>query len=368
MFENEKIYIAGPECFYTGGPSMLNAMRRRAESLGFGVTLPNEHPLDMENPDLQKRADSIFEDLKVDMNESTAIIADLEAYRGSEADSGTIYEIGMAYARGIRCYGYTRDKRPLTWKDQKYTMKNRVVYDEHGKPAPYKELPFSPCIVGSTKIVEGDFDDCLRMMMTDIEEEYKSAGTRAPRQGQVPVSAEKQGTRPVVYLSGMERYDEKAKDKYEIMKKICDKYGMDACSPSDWAEGVTKIDTDNPYTAAANLLDNYQQHIRNCDLIVADLNNYRGSECSNDVGFECGMGFQLGKRLYGYMDDTRPVIYRLPHLGEEHEFRDMSGCNVENFNYPLNLMFGCSMNIFEGKFEEIMERVAADYFGKTADK
>ena len=47
MFEKEKIYIAGPECFYQGGPDILNAMRRRAESLGFGVTLPNEHPLDM---------------------------------------------------------------------------------------------------------------------------------------------------------------------------------------------------------------------------------------------------------------------------------------------------------------------------------
>ena len=47
MFEKEKIYIAGPECFYQGGPDILNAMRRRAESLGFGVTLPNEHPLDI---------------------------------------------------------------------------------------------------------------------------------------------------------------------------------------------------------------------------------------------------------------------------------------------------------------------------------
>lgn len=365
MFENEKIYIAGPECFYTGGPAMLNVMRRRAESFGFQVTLPNEHPLDMENPDLKKRADSIFEDLKLDMNESTAIIADLEAYRGSEADSGTIYEIGMAYARGIRCYGYTRDKRPLTWKDQKYVMKDKLVYDERGNLAPYKELPFSPCVVGSTKIVEGDFDDCLKMMMTDIEEEYKMAGTRKQNPDKSDDRTKKPGARPVVYLSGLERYDRDGAEKYEIMKKICDKYGMDAYSPMDWAEGVTKVETENPYTAAANLLDNYQQHIRNCDLIVADLNNYKGFECSNDVGFECGMGFQLGKKLYGYMDDTSPVKYRIPHLGEELEFRDMNGCNVENFDYPLNLMFGCSMNIFQGKFEEIMERVSAHYFAEN---
>ena len=116
MFRKEKIYIAGPECFYQNGQMVLNAMRRHAESLGFGVTLPNDHPLDMENSNLQKRADSIFADLKKVMKETTIIIADLESYRGSEADSGTIYELGMAYADGLKCYGYTRDKRYERWK------------------------------------------------------------------------------------------------------------------------------------------------------------------------------------------------------------------------------------------------------------
>lgn len=366
MFEKEKLYIAGPECFYTGGFVILNAMRRRAESLGFGVTLPNDHPLDMENPDLQKRADSIFEDLKIVMNESTAIIADLEAYRGSEADSGTIYEIGMAYARGIRCYGYTRDKRSLAWKDQKYAMKDGAVYDEHGKPAPYMELPFSPCVIGSTKIVEGDFDDCLKMMMTDIEENYKLLGKREYMVDESSCRTDCHNKRPAAYLSGPERYDEDAIQKYDIMKKICDKYGIDGYSPLDWADGVKKIKTSNPYTKAANLFDNYQQHVRNCDLIIANLNDFRGYECCNDTGFECGMAFQLGKALYGYMDQAQPMKYHVPHLGEEREFRDMSGCNVENFDYPLNLMFGCSVEIFEGKFEETIEKIAMDFFTKNS--
>lgn len=362
MFEKEKIYIAGPECFYSGGFAVLNAMRRRAESLGFGVTLPNDHPLDMDNPDLQKRGDSIFADLKAVMNDSTAIIADLEAYRGAEADSGTIYEIGMAYARGLRCYGYTRDKRPLFWKDQKYVMQQGNVYAENGKPAPYKELPFSPCVVGSTKIIEGDFDDCLKMMMTDIEEEYKLAGKRGYGIDESACRTLTKSERPIVYLAGLERYDADAKEMYEIMKQICDRYGMDAYTPTDWADGVVEIKADHELTAAANLLDNYQQHVRNCDLIVADLNDYKGYECSNDVGFECGMAFQLGKKLYGYMDDTRPMKDRVPHLGEEQGFRDMSGCNVENFDYPLNLMFGCSMKLFQGKFEQVMEAIAAHFF------
>lgn len=97
---------------------MLAAMKSIAEAKGFGVTLPNDHPLDMENPRSQKAGRQHFCDLKKVMLDTTVIIADLEAYRGSEPDSGTIYEIGMAYAKGARCYGYTRDKRPLAWKDR----------------------------------------------------------------------------------------------------------------------------------------------------------------------------------------------------------------------------------------------------------
>lgn len=364
MFENEKIYIAGPECFYTRGYDMLAEMRKKSESKGFGVTLPNDHPLDLDNPDLQKRADSIFADLDVVMKESTAIIADLEAYRGSEPDSGTIYEIGMAYALGLRCYGYTRDKRPLAAKDQKYVLKDGIVYDEHGKPAPYKDLPFSPCVVGSTRIIEGNYDDCLALMMADMEEESKAKAKRTrPAETVEDDAACMTGNhaRPVVYLAGPERYDEDAHTRYEIMKKLCDKYGFEAYSPLDWAEGVKPVNSENPYTIAANLFDNYQQHVRNCDLIIANLNDYRGYECSNDVGFECGMGFELGKKLYAYMDDARPMIDRIPHLGADHEYRDMAGANVENFNYPMNLMFSCSMKIFEGRFEDMIAEVADDY-------
>lgn len=360
MFKKEKIYIAGPECFYIRGNELLAAMRKRAEAFGFGVTLPNDHPLDLTSDDLRDHAMSIFKDLEAVMLDTTVIIADLEAYRGSEADSGTIFEIGMAYAKGARCYGYTRDKRPLACKDQKYCIRDGKVYDEHGKRPPYMELPFSPDIIGSTKIIEGDFDDCLRMLMTDIEEEYKLAGGRRLR-----IDYSKRGLdwyyeRPAVFLSGPERYDADAEQIYDAMKAICRKYGLHAYSPLDMVNGVSQMDTENPYTKAANLFDNWQQHVRNCDAIIANLNDYRGYECCNDVGFECGMAFQLGKKMYGYMDNTSAMIERVPHLGAEGGYRDMTGSNVENFDYPLNLMFSCSMQIFEGKFEEIIAKAAED--------
>ncbi len=372
MFEKEKIYIAGPECFYSDGVIRLAAMKQLALSRGFGVTLPNDHPLDMENPDRQKRADSIFADLKKIMLETTVVMADLEAYRGSEPDSGTIYELGMAYGKGARCYAYTRDKRPLAFKDQKYVLKDGKVYDEHGTPAPYKDLPFCPSIIGSTKVVEGDFDDCLKMLMVDIEEEKKAEGLRGAQvERKVQESLESEGLeekavksqcekkeQPVVYLAGPERYAEDAKAIYEKMQKLCEAHGLKALTPVSWAEGVKKMETDCAYTAAANQFDSWQQQVRNCDAVIANLNNYRGYECSNDVAFECGMGFQLGKKLFGYMDDARPAKEKIPGVNTDAGYKDMTGADIEDFDYPLNLMFSSSMDIMEGKFEDIIGKVA----------
>ena len=224
LFKKEAIYIAGPECFYTYGYDALAAMKARAHALGFGVTLPNDHPLDMENPDKQKRADSIFADLDKVMKETTVIIADLEAYRGAEPDSGSVYELGMAYAKGARCYGYTRDKRSLATKNQQSYLKDGKVYDERGNMMPYAELPFSPTIIGSTKIVEGDFDDCLKMLMTDIEEEYKFKAGRAVLTDHSRHVTEKDKKRPLIYLSGFERYDADGVEVFEKMKEICAEY------------------------------------------------------------------------------------------------------------------------------------------------
>lgn len=361
LMRNTKIYIAGPECFYTHGYDMLAAMKKRAEALGFQVTLPNDHPLDLDNPDLRKRADSIFADLKRVMLETTAIVADLEAYRGCEPDSGTIYEIGMAFAKGARCYGYTRDKRSMAVKNQQSYLKDGQVWDERGELMPYAQLPFSPLVVGSTKIIEGDFDDCLKMLMTDREEAYKSDALRKELIDRGCTVTQKEKTRPLVYLAGLERYQADGKEKLARMKELCIRAGWDAVTPLDPAPGVKEKHTDNPYGMAAYILDNCQQHVRNCDIILADLNNFRGYEVSNDVGFECGMAFQLGKKMYGYMDNTDKCIHKIPNLGQEGEFRDQAGSNVENFDYPANLMFGSSMKIWQGDFASALEKSVKDW-------
>lgn len=360
MKKKESIYIAGPECFYTGGFDQLNAMRRFTETCGYDVTLPNDTVLKLDHEDLRLNADTIFQNCADSMNRSTAIICDLEFYRGPEPDGGSIYEIGMAYARGIRCYGYTRDKRPMKWKYQDFTLKNNIPYDRKGRILPYWNLPFSPNIIGSTKIIEGGYAECLALLQIDIEEERKYSVSRHAVLTEASNRPQLDVDKPIIYLAGPERYDNESVQIYETMKAICRSYGLYPITPLDDIDGEMSIESDDPYDLAYRTFYRNQQHVRNCDILVANLNDFHSWEPESDTSFECGMAYQLGKRMYGYMDSTVRMRERVPNLGEEHGWKDICGCNVENFNYPLNLMFSSSMRIFEGVFESVIAKVAVD--------
>lgn len=358
-YNNESIYIAGPECFYPNGYDLWDAMGKQAEYYGFGVVMPTKNELKLDHEDLRKNADAIFTNCAKAMNEATVIIADLEQFRGSEPDGGSLFEIGMAYARGLRCYGFTRDKREMLFKYQYVTLRDGKAYDADGRVLPYQDLPFCPSLVGSCKLIEGGFGDCLKLLMLDIDEERKASAKRQPpaMDHSAEVTTAKPG-RPVAYLALRERYDVDASEKCVRMKELCEKHGILAVTPMDAAPGVPDVQSDDAYTKAYNTFDRWQRHVRECDMIIADLNDFHGWEPNGDVAFECGMAWRLGKQCFGYMDDTRIMRERIPNLGPAGDYLDLYGNVVENFDYPINLMFASSMPVFNGSFEQVIEQVA----------
>lgn len=359
MIKDESLYIAGPLCFYVNGLSMWHSWRKEAEFYGFTVSLPNDVKPEFEEGNKRSLSAAIFRNCRDSINKTTGIIANLENYRGSVPDGGTIFEVGMAYGKGCKCYAYTRDKRTEGVKYAPARYEGDKLYDLDGRVLPHKELPFGPCIVGACKIVEGSFSDALQAYRNDLEEESKLKANRNVKVTKTaPAVTMPCADKPIVYLAGFERYDNDAAEKYAAMKEICQKHGLIAITPMDSAPGVPDIETDDVYEKAYNLFDRYQQHVRNCDVILANLNDYHGFEPNDDVAFECGMAFQLGKKLFGYMDDIGPMVNRIPSGGEEAGFRDVNGMNVENFEAPLNLMFGASYQLFDGSFEDVVKKTA----------
>ncbi len=353
-YKNESIYIAGPECFYENGYDLWSAMGKSAEHYGFNVVMPTKNALKLDNEDLRKNADEIFQNCAKAMNEATAIIADLEFFRGFEPDGGTLFEIGMAHARGIRCYGFTRDKRDMVFKYKNAVLKDCIVYDEEGRILPYKDLPFCPSLIGSCKIIEGNFNEALKLLMIDVDETRK--GKEKLKENEK--IHKENSSKPVAYLASPIRFDLKAKEKYDKMKQICESYGIKAITPLDDNEETENIKSEDPYAIAYNTFKRCEHHIRNCDILIADLSDFHGFEPNSDTAFECGMAWQLGKKCFGYMPNTLNMIDRIPNYKNGEIFQDLCGHVVEDFNYPINLMFASSMPIFEGDFEKVMDEIS----------
>ncbi len=335
-YEKEGLYIAGPECFYTGGYDLWWAQRKLAEFYGIPVVLPTSTVLKLDSKNLQDNAREIFDDLIVQVKRTTAIIADLEFFRGSEPDGGSVFEMGWIWQKGGRIYGYTRDKRSMAKKNQGAHLVHDNVIDQDGKPLPYFNLPFSPNIVGSSRIIEGDFKDALQIYLLDLEDERRGIS-----KNRETLLIEKIPNR--VYVSSVKRYYsdynkfiERTKEKYEAL-------GFEAVFP------VSDIKaSSDPLYNAQKTFDANMALLLSSSAIVADLNNFHGYEPSNDVSFECGVAWGMGIKCTGFMNDTRIMKERIPHYPEDKGGLDWADNVVENFNLPINLMFSSYFDIVKG--------------------
>jgi nucleoside 2-deoxyribosyltransferase len=354
LYGKFNVYIAGPECFYPRGYSLWHAQRKLAEYYGFTVVLPNDAPLKLDHEDPRLNADAIFANLKEVIEATDIIIADLELFRGPNADCGTLFELGMAYAKGARLYGYTRDKRNMIHKNQGYYFSENSRTMETSRY--YQDLPFAPSLMASTMIVEGDFHDCLKAVMLDLDEQRKRGYLGMPDH---PPSAARErkpsgGKGGKIFLSMPPRSGDDAAAYYEELKDCCLQNGLEGASPLDGGEDLISGSGD-PLERACRCFARWQEQIRNCDIFLGDLNNFQGWEPGNDVAFEAGAAWKQGKECYAFMDDTRRMRDRLPNK----DGLDPAGNVVENFDYPVNLMFACSMPLLRGNARDAIRQIAA---------
>lgn len=347
-YENEKLYIAGPEVFYHNGNKKLSAMRALAESYGLKVSLPNDVIIkaDVEqNPNAF--ADEIFDNCATSMNDSTAIIVDLEDYRGVYPDGGSVYELGMAWARGMRCYAFSRDCRPAAEKDWLTTMREGIIYDQRGWEHAYPFLPFSPLIVGSAHLIEGNFEDSLKQLISDISYDYIHDVSLKLRDYSSSMDLKQASDEKRVYVSSALRYSPNAQSLFNKFTDESERYGY------EFLVALPSKKMTDPFTAAGEYFNQVTQAIRNCDIFIADLDEQCGLEPDPDVSFETGMAYQLGKKIVGVLSNAQNMLERVPNHGKELDYRDSVGRVVEFYDYPINLMFSSSMRIFEGRIESV---------------
>lgn len=139
-----------------------------------------------------------------------------------------------------------------------------------------------------------------------------------------------------IYLAGPDVFETDALAQGDYLKKLCRQYGFEGMFPLDnevLVEGT-------PYEVAQAIREANIRLLSRCDIIMANLNPFRGLEPDSGTVYEVGYGAALGKEVYAYASDRRPMIER---VREQQMLADdarlcTDGKIIEDFGQSHNLM------------------------------
>lgn len=156
-----------------------------------------------------------------------------------------------------------------------------------------------------------------------------------------------------IYIAGPDVFEI---DSIEIGKKytsLCEQYGYEGLYPLDnivdFEQEKNKIALDI-FKANEALIDK-------SDIVIANLNMFRGKEADSGTVWECGYAYAKGKKVYAYMQSTQDYIANFPNRSQkDSSYFDEENRLIEDFGHPLNLMIACSaVKIVEGGFEDVLK-------------
>lgn len=152
-----------------------------------------------------------------------------------------------------------------------------------------------------------------------------------------------------LYLAGFDVFRPDAVAHGEQLKALCAQWGHRGLYPMDNAlpPGLS-----GP-AAARWIYEANCQLICQADGVLANLNNFRGHEPDSGTAFEVGYAAALGKPIWAYLDQPRPLREQ---LGATH---DAQGYEVEDFGLPRNLMLACAATLVQGDAQAALAHLSA---------
>lgn len=159
-----------------------------------------------------------------------------------------------------------------------------------------------------------------------------------------------------VYMAGFEVFRTDAVELGKQMKELCEAYGFEGIFPldKDIKPSPTKWET-----AQAIFAGNVKL-VQKADIIIANLNPFRGHEPDSGTVFECGLGYAMNKKLYGFVSDKRTQAEKLLPGIDSQTGLYQDGMQVENFELPTNLMLSVPLTMVEGGLEDALKQARQD--------
>lgn len=160
-----------------------------------------------------------------------------------------------------------------------------------------------------------------------------------------------------IYIAGFDVFEANSIQIGKTFVELCKKYGFIGLYPLDnivdFNQEKRKIAQDI-FKANVNL-------INECDIVIANINSFRGKEADSGTIWECGYSSALGKKVFAYMKNE--VNYIDTFSKDEikivnNTVVDLQDRFIEDFDYPINLMIACSVEkIIFGEFEDCLKEI-----------
>ena len=139
-----------------------------------------------------------------------------------------------------------------------------------------------------------------------------------------------------IYLAGPDVFEPNAIEVGEKLKQLAAQYGFIGLFPLD--NSIPAKGT--PHETARAIRDANIKLIESADIIMANLNPFRGIEPDSGTVFEVGYARALNKDIYCYAADCREMVERIrdkQQLPADATFCQ-EGKAIEDFNLSHNLM------------------------------
>lgn len=142
-----------------------------------------------------------------------------------------------------------------------------------------------------------------------------------------------------IYLAGPTVFRRDAAEEGGRLKALCAAAGCEGLYPLD----MPPLPRTSPGADAAHIRKHCLALLDRADCVVADLSPFRGPHVDDGTAFELGYAHALGKPVFGYTRDPRPLVER---IDGDATGRDADGYLIEAFGEPFNVMIAATLMNF----------------------
>lgn len=156
-----------------------------------------------------------------------------------------------------------------------------------------------------------------------------------------------------IYLAGPDVFKPDFAAIRDQLKALCRASGFIPLSPADG----DPIECDASELSRQIYLQNIC-HIDNADIVMANVENFRGHEPDSGTVFEIGYAIGRGKAVWCYNVPTINLIEQIPC---DSAYNDRDGNAVENFGWSRNLMLVHACHFVAGDAQSCIQAIGKFY-------